>query len=258
MAASRWITLAPLGAALGFFVVTMLIFGVRCATHGVPRTERIAARGRSPFLSTWFMEWYYWLIRPATRLLSRIGVSPNAVTAVSIVPAFVAGGLFWLGHYAAAGWMYLLCGTLDLLDGHLARETGRVSRAGAFFDSTLDRYAELAVYIGLLVNLRASLALIIAAGALAGSLMTSYTKARGQALGVDAPPGGMQRAERVTCLGVAAVLSPLADLVSSGGGRLLVVASLAAIALSSNWTAVRRAAHVFKTLQKTRAAPKSL
>lgn len=259
MPAPNLIPLTPLAGLLALVLGSMAFFAARWKLRGRPATERVRQRGESAFLSVLVMEWYYWITEPVVRLLVWFGVTPNSVTALSLVPAAAAGALFWAGHYATAGWMYLLCGTLDVLDGRLARATGMQSRAGAFFDSTLDRYAELAVYIGLLWDLRHTPALLWAAAALAGSLMTSYTRARGEALGVNAPAGGMQRAERVLYLGLPAILAPVADVLAPhwGGGRLLVVASLAVIAVSANWTAVRRAVHVFRALQRGKPSAKA-
>ena len=92
------------------------------------------------------------------------------------------------GRFALAGWLYFLCGILDILDGRVARIRGQVSQAGAFLDSVIDRYAELFVFGGMTVFYRDSWALSAVLLASLGSLMVSYTRARGEALVVRAVP----------------------------------------------------------------------
>src|SRR2546425_456115 len=113
--------------------------------------------------------------------------------------------------------------------GRVARATGRVTRSGAFIDSVADRYAELAVFGGLLYYYRLApwvMAVVLAAGA--GSLMVSYARARGESLGVEVKIGTMQRPERLFYLGVVVAHSPLVEtLVGGGESRLHPPALLA-------------------------------
>ena len=148
------------------------------------------------------------------------------------------------GHFALGGWLYFLTGILDILDGRVARATGRVSAGGAYFDSVIDRYAELVVFGGLAYFYRASWSLFVVLAASLGSVMVSYARARGEALGVDVKVGTMQRPERVFYLGLAMVVAPIGEaLLGHGplppqalGGRRC----LSWLAVSTNLTAATR------------------
>ncbi len=88
-----------------------------------------------------------WFIRPIERLL--IGrVSPNVITAMSLVMCGITGVAVGLGHLPGAVWLYAFAGILDVLDGRIARLGGRQSPVGALFDSVSDRWGELFVFSG--------------------------------------------------------------------------------------------------------------
>ncbi len=107
------------------------------------------------------------------------------------------------------GWLVLLGGVADVLDGRVARARGLASLRGAFLDSTLDRFAEVGAFVGLAVLYMESVPeLAVVVAALGGSLLVSYTRARGESLGVTAKVGVMQRAERLLFVGLGAVLDP--------------------------------------------------
>ena len=95
----------------------------------------------------------------------------------------MSGGFFAVGNFGAGGWLYLLTGILDILDGRIARATGKVSASGAYFDSVMDRYAEIIVFAGFAYFYRDSWVLFLVLAASLGSIMVSYTRARGESLG---------------------------------------------------------------------------
>ena len=146
---------------------------------------------------------------------SRRTPSPSSARSWPALAALLLG----LGWLSLGGWVFLAAGSLDFVDGRVARATGRASRAGAFLDSTLDRVGELLVFGGLAVTFRDSPALLAALAAAGASLLVSYARARGEALGAGeaAKVGGMQRPERVVVTGVACALSPLADAAFGAG-----------------------------------------
>ena len=152
------------------------------------------------------------LAGPAVRLLARLGVTPNALTFASLVGNAAAAALVASGSLAAGGLVMLLASSLDFLDGALARETGRASKAGALLDSVFDRCSEAAVLFGLLLHLLAEdrrEEAALAFGALAGSLLVSYVRARAEALGVALTSGWLRRAERVALLAAALIVGAL-------------------------------------------------
>jgi CDP-diacylglycerol--glycerol-3-phosphate 3-phosphatidyltransferase len=141
------------------------------------------------------------VLRPATRALIRSGIHPNTLTFAGLFVSVVAAWVYARGSLAWAGTVLLVAGLFDLLDGAVARESGRVSRYGAFLDSSIDRYAEIAVFLGILVRFGGDAFTQIAVLlAVAGSLMVSYTKARAEGLGQQVSGGLLQRPERVVLL----------------------------------------------------------
>jgi len=174
------------------------------------------------------------LLRPLVRLLSALGLGPNAITALGCALSLVSAGLFATGSFRAAGAVMLLGGMFDALDGAVARELGRTSGFGAFLDSTLDRVSESAILAGLVFAFAAAgrpYAALAAAAAMAFSLLTSYTRSRAETLGYDCNVGLLGRAGRVAILGLSSLAgAPLA-------GTAVIAAGAAA-------TTVQRVLHV--------------
>jgi CDP-diacylglycerol--glycerol-3-phosphate 3-phosphatidyltransferase len=176
---------------------TMPIFALR---HRTPDPD-VARRPSTYLLGPWVRQWLVWVLAPAERLLVRTGVSPDALNALG----FLGGGLGGLacarGDLTLAAWLVAVGGLCDILDGRVARARGSASASGAFLDSTLDRFAETATLLGVGWHLRASDALTLwTLVALSGSMLVSYTRARGEALGAGGVGGLMQRPERITLL----------------------------------------------------------
>jgi CDP-diacylglycerol--glycerol-3-phosphate 3-phosphatidyltransferase len=184
-----------------------------------------------------------WIRRQAERLMSvlgRIPVTPNQITVVGVALTFVAAVLAALGYLRAAGVVLIFAGTFDILDGALARSSGRSYPYGAFLDSTLDRYSEGAIYIGLAAYF-ASMdgplqrwLLLSTVAALAGSFLVSYVRARAQSLGFTCESGLFARPERV--------VATVGGLIF-GGVVLYVVVFL--LAILTNLTALQRIREVW-------------
>src|SRR2546428_6080027 len=169
-----------------------------------------------------------WVRRHAEALMSalrRLPVTPNQITVVGTALTFVAAVLTAFGQLRWGGVVLAFAGTFDILDGALARSTGRSYTYGAFLDSTLDRYSEGAMYLGLIayfVSAGGPLQrwLILATGAaLAGSFLVSYVRARAQSLGFTCETGVFARPERVVALVIGLIfgvvgLAPVAFLPS--------------------------------------------
>ncbi len=149
---------------------------------------------------------------PIVALIARTGATPNHLTALGFLGNVGAGVLAARGEFLAAGLVLLAASALDLLDGALARATGRASGFGAIFDSVLDRLSEAAVLGGLVFYYtqrgdREEIALCFAA--LVGSIMVSYVRARAQASGLELKEGLFTRAERVLLLGGGLIISQM-------------------------------------------------
>ena len=175
-------------------------------------------------------------------------VTSNALTFASFVTACMSGVNFALGNFGAGGWLYLLTGILDILDGRIARATGMVTKGGAFFDSVMDRYAELVVFGGLTIFYRHSWAIYVSLIALARSW---WLHARAAKLGVQVNIGTMQRPERLFYLGVISGMSPIVETLFGHGALppfVPVVVALGLLGASANFTAVRRIKHTLARL----------
>lgn len=165
------------------------------------------------------------VLHPLVRLLTAMRVRPDTLTVVGWTLALTSAFLFGLGQPRVAGGVMLLGGLFDALDGAVARESNRMSSFGAFLDSTLDRISESAVFAGLIFFYastdRAGGALL-AAAAMTFSLLTSYTRARSEGLGIPCEVGLLERAGRIVILSVASVLNlPAAGLGLVAAGALI-------------------------------------
>src|SRR6202048_141522 len=144
-----------------------------------------------------------WLLDRIVGIVAATGVNPNFLTFLGLVVNFGAAVSFAIGGFRTGAFIILFAVFLDMLDGQVARRQNRVTAFGAFYDSTLDRYSDMALYMGLLVyyavNARASY-VILAAVATAGSVMVSYTRARAESLIPPCKVGFMERPERLVLL----------------------------------------------------------
>ncbi|MYE46737.1 MAG: CDP-alcohol phosphatidyltransferase family protein [Chloroflexi bacterium] len=145
------------------------------------------------------------ILDPIVRVLIALRITPNVITVVGFLGAVAAAALIATGELRSAGSAGPRAGALDLLDGALARATGRAGPVGALLDSTLDRASEAAVLFGVLLyqldrgnNEEAALVFV----ALAGSFLVSYVRTRAGELGSEVAEGLATRPERVLVLGV--------------------------------------------------------
>lgn len=154
----------------------------------------------------WIKKGYLRIIGPIGDWLVRHRIHPNTITTLGTFCTIVGGVIYATGHIRTAGWWLGLTAFFDVLDGTVARRTGRSSTFGAFYDSALDRVADGAVLGGLIIFYGSSarygstVMQVVTLLGLVGAYMTSYTRARAEALGIDAKVGVLQRPERVTLL----------------------------------------------------------
>jgi CDP-diacylglycerol---glycerol-3-phosphate 3-phosphatidyltransferase len=172
--------------------------------------------------------------------LGRLGLTPNALTVIGSVLTACVGLLIAQGWFVAAAICLWLFSAMDTLDGALARASGRVSVFGAFLDSVCDRYAEAAVYFGVIwyyqwtANPRG---LLLSYVALIGSLMVSYARARAEGVGLQAAEvGWFQRPERIITLGLGLLIASIAP--------IALEIALALLAVLTTVTVLQRVAHV--------------
>lgn len=177
----------------------------------------------------------YKIIDPFVKLLIKVGLTPNAVTSIGFVLNVGVAAIFIIGaedgnrgDFTYVGWagaLILFAGLFDMLDGQVARLGNMKSVFGALYDSVLDRYSELIMFLGICYYLVAHhyfLSSIFAFIALIGSMMVSYVRARAEGLGVDSKGGLMQRPERVITIGVCAIACGVASSYLGGDYKLYI------------------------------------
>ena len=173
------------------------------------------------------------VLAAAGRVCARVLPYPTAWTIVGVLFALLAFVYYGAGQPIQAGALLALSGLFDVLDGAVARATGRTSERGAFFDSTLDRVSEVVVYLGIVLGAYASPFLVLLA--LSMSLLVSYARAKGDALGVSLAGKGIgERSERLLVL----IVFSLLKLVGLG---VAIVAFLALVTFVQRAVAVSNA-----------------
>lgn len=177
----------------------------------------------------------YKVINPVVRFLVRIGFTPNAVTTVGLALNVGVAVIFVMGaeegnrgdlsYVGWAGALTLFAGLFDMLDGQVARLGNMSSSFGALYDSVLDRYSELVMFLGIcyyLIGHHYFLSSLFAFVALIGSMMVSYIRARAEGLGVECKGGLMQRPERVVLVGVSAIACGITSYYIGGNYKLFI------------------------------------
>ena len=169
--------------------------------------------------------------------LLKLGLSPNAVTIIGCLGNLIGAYLIARGFLTWGGLVALFWVLFDAFDGSMARQSGKVSKFGAFLDSTLDRYAELFIFGGLLIyffNRDSFWGVLLTFVAAGGSLMVSYTRARAQSLGYEAKIGLLSRVERYLVL-IPCLLFHIP------------LVAMIIMAFFTNLTSIQRIIYVYKT-----------
>jgi CDP-diacylglycerol--glycerol-3-phosphate 3-phosphatidyltransferase len=157
-------------------------------------------------------QWSRGIVDPIARFVGWTGVSPDGVTLVGFLLMAVVAFLLAQGYLQLAGALLIVAAIFDAIDGALARMLNQVTRFGAFLDSTMDRFSEAALFLGVLIHFHgqdASTEVILTYVAIVGSLMVSYTRARGEGIGVSIRGGLLTRFERVVILIIGLLLNQL-------------------------------------------------
>ena len=192
-------------------------------------------------LGNFLVHWFMWVIGPIERASLALRLTPDFFNWLGLGLGALAGLLFAFGRLGWGGVVVLLGGICDVMDGRMARSMKIASSYGAFIDSTLDRFVEVFAFLGLVFFLRdRPWGPLLAAAAITGSLLVSYTRARGESQGVLCKEGLMQRAERIALLVFAVFFDgPIALTFGLAQGSLVVVI-LAVIAAGTFATAFHR------------------
>jgi len=207
------------------------------------------------------------ILNPLVRLFIRVGITPNVITTIGLILNFIVAVIFIYGaengahedmsYIGWAGGMILFAGVFDMLDGQVARMAKLSSKFGALYDSVIDRYSELIMFLGIcyyLVSQHYFMSGLAAFIGLIGSIMVSYTRARAEGLGIPCNDGLMQRPERIIAIGLSAIACGITGHYYDGNRKLplsifgydgfetisVFVIPLLLIALLANYTAIQR------------------
>ncbi len=242
-------------------VFALALFGAIIATAVVSigaymrRPHDLQAVRGSPVLSAGIRGWYFTNLDPFEELCVRWGVSPALLSYAQLAGSVLVAMCYAAGLLFTAGWLLLCTGTLDIIDGRVARRTNSGSARGAFLDSVVDRYADALAYLGLVVFFRNSWVLWAVLLALVGGLIVSYVRARAEGLGAQCTVGLLQRPERYVILGFGTIFGSLIEHVTGSWSPAphywLVILTVLVLAVLSNLTAVQRVLHVWQALGDT-------
>lgn len=227
---------------LGILAFALATMPVYVLTGAHRREDALESSARGGFvLGSFTREWFYWFIRPIEAASLALGLSPLFYNLAGVAFGIAGGVAFAGGHLALGGWGVLLGGWADVLDGRIARARGLADDRGAFLDSTLDRFAEIGAFVGLgALFAGRPLAAAVVVAALGGSLLVSYARAKGEALGVVCKGGIMQRAERLLLVGFGGLLDPAVQGWFGWPAGRLLFGVLALVAAGTVGTAIYR------------------
>jgi len=212
------------------------------------------SKGSNGLLPNWLEQGFVNLLTPLVHLFTKWNLNPNTftvwgliITTAGTVVLFIDRSLINL-----TGFLILIGGICDVIDGKLARNSGRVTKFGALFDSSIDRYSEVIMYFGIAAFYVRSgdfLLSVMTFIALGGSTMVSYVRARAEALGFESKVGLMQRPERVVLIGAGAMfyfpLFRISMFHVSGYPVTLLDIAIWVVAFLANITAIQRLYHVY-------------
>ena len=183
-----------------------------------------------------------WLLERVVTGVAATGITPNMLTFFALAVNGWATVLFATGKFRTAAAVLFLAGFLDMADGQVARRVGRVTAFGAFIDSTLDRYSDLGLYMGLVVYyavIGRTFYVVLAGVAMASSFMVSYTRARAESLIPTCKVGFMERPERLVLLIMGGAFNRMAPV-------LWVISTISTI------TVVHRVVYTWREIQAGR------
>jgi phosphatidylglycerophosphate synthase len=235
-----------LTGTVGFALASMLVYKM---TVGRVSNHDLTGRGGSFVFGFWVRNWFYWLIRPVTRASIALGLTPLFYNLFAVACGLGSMVAYATSHFPVAGLLVFVSGIADVMDGEVARATNSADARGAFLDSTLDRFTEFAAFAGLAYYFASGWIAVAVAVALGGSLLVSYTRARGESLGVLCKVGLMQRAERMILLGLGSILDPAVCAAFTWSPGSLVAAVVAVIAAGTVWTSVHRTFWIARALR---------
>src|SRR6476620_1182615 len=193
------------------------------------------------------------IIDAMVRWLAMGHINPNILTVIGVALNVGCGLLFGLGHFFAAGIALIVANLFAMLDGQVARLSGRVTSFGGFLDSSLDRLSDMVIFVGLMVfyarntQFHSTLNVFLAGAGLMGSVMVSYASARAESMISKCDVGFLRRPERVV-LFIIGALSTHPGSTNFFANRMPAV--LWVLAVGSYWTFAHRMYHTWRELNR--------
>ena len=198
-------------------------------------------------ITYWIGEGAGWLLTHVVTGLAATSITPNMFTFFALGVNSCAAALFAMGQFRWAAAALFLAAFLDMADGQVARRSGQVTAFGAFLDSTLDRYSDLGLYMGLVVYytlIGRPFYMVLAAIAMASSFMVSYSRARAESLIPSCKVGFMERPERLVLLLLGGIFDRMAP-------ALWVIAAISTI------TVIHRVVYTWRELRAGHSLPEA-
>ena len=227
-------------------IVVVSIGGYMRRPHDLAQVHGSAILGRG------IRGWYFENLVPFEEFCIRWKVDPALLSYTQLLGSLLVGICYAKGMLTTAGWLLLFTGTLDIVDGRVARRTNGASARGAFLDSVIDRYSDSFAYLGLAVFFRHTWVLWAVLFGLIGGLIVSYARARGEGLGTHCHVGLLQRPERYVILGFGTIFGSLLEHLTGpwlpGQHYSLVIFTIVFLAILINFTAIQRVVHIWRAL----------
>jgi CDP-diacylglycerol--glycerol-3-phosphate 3-phosphatidyltransferase len=197
------------------------------------------------------------MVEHVMRPLARLGITPNMLTLIGLLLTILTAGVIAFNHLRIGGALVLGAGVFDMFDGAMARVSQKSSKFGAFFDSTLDRYSEGILLLGIIIYAQlhfpaqqmigpvseANLIVWLTYVAAISSLMISYARARAEGLGLDCKMGLLARPERVILLAAGLLI----------GGQWALIWTMLVMALLTTVTAIQRIVYIWRITRPPQA-----
>ena len=247
-----WTAIGPALFLMAYFLIGMAVYAIRYQFKGHLRDENVEKRGDTVLVNMWLRLYFSWLMQPLWRVIVFLDMPASAITTLSVLLGLGSGVSLAAGRFALGGWLYILSGICDFIDGRVARMRGTSSQSGAALDSILDRYSDAAILGGLCFFYRDTWVLFPCLMALIGASLVPYVRAKAESLGMSMSNGIMQRTERIVYLGVSTAVSPLFeawyDPTNPRPLHHLAVAGIVFLAISTHLTALHRFFNLLRNL----------
>ncbi|HYC54749.1 MAG TPA: CDP-alcohol phosphatidyltransferase family protein [Candidatus Binatia bacterium] len=242
----RSLVLTLLLLPIVYLIASLVTYAFRSLVlRNAPVDAELASRGESMLLGTTIRQGFAWCVRPFELFFLRRGTTADALTLTGCAICSLGAIVIAAGDLTIGGMLVLLSAAFDFLDGRIARHRGTVSRAGDFWDSTMDRYADAFCFGSAAFYFREyPLHQLIALIAMGAAAIVPYTRAKAEALGGDLKIGLMQRPERLVLFSGSALFGPSIDGLLGASSPYCVTFAVAIwiLGVGTAWTALQRTA----------------